>query len=71
MWHEPMEIGTRRIVVEFGDQYGTAYFIPRCRCGRFVKADEQLAVNGLGEIRKPNATCKVHGRIDMPFEGWF
>ena len=71
MYNEPIEIGTRRIVVDCGDQFGTAYLIPRCHCGRFVKADDKFFVNGFGKLKEPNGTCKEHGRIAMPFEGWF
>ena len=47
-------------------------FIPVCpSCGRFVKADDSVLVNGLDELSKePNATCSKHGRINMPFEGY-
>ena len=52
--------------------YNGAQFIPRCHCGRIVKADKTIDVNGLGEwVKKPNATCKKHGRIEMIFEGYF
>jgi hypothetical protein len=41
-------------------------------CCRFVKADREIMVNGLDEIQKgPNAVCKKHGRVEMPFIGWF
>jgi len=53
--------------------YDGAVFVPVCdKCGRFVKADDELMVNGLGEVSKePNAICSKCGRINMPFEGWF
>lgn len=49
-----------------------ALFVPVCpTCGRFVKADDSVRINGLGEVSKePNATCKKHGRVCMPFEGY-
>ncbi len=51
---------------------GGAQFIPRCHCGRFVKADSIIIKNGLGELAdKPNATCELHGRVKMIFEGFF
>jgi len=58
--------GTRRVV------YEDAVFIPICKtCGRFVVADEEIKVNGLGQvIHEPNATCSKCGRVEMPFEGW-
>lgn len=51
---------------------GDLYFIPVCpQCGRFVKADERVTVNGLGNwVEQPNATCKKCGRVEMPFEGF-
>ena len=59
--------GLGRIV--YGDG---ATFIPVCpECGRFCKADKEVLVNGMGEMKdQPNGTCKKHGRIKMPFEGW-
>lgn len=56
--------------------YGELVFIRRCPvCSRFVKPDADIHVmeNGLGELKwdKPNATCKVHGRVEMKFEGCF
>ena len=54
--------GERRVV------YGDGYFLRRCpKCWRFVKADAEARVRG-GE---PNATCKVHGRVEMIFEGQY
>ena len=62
----------RREMYDCGE-HGWAIFVPNCpRCGRFVRADKTVKVNGLGEIsRMPNATCKKDGRVTMPFEGWF
>lgn len=58
----------RRVVYESG-----ATFIPICKkCGQFVKKDETIQINRLGELRDvPNATCKKHGRVQMIFEGFF
>lgn len=39
-------------------------------CGRFVKADDQVLVNDWGLKAAANATCAVHGRVQMPFEGF-
>ena len=54
----------------YGDEGAT--FIPVCEiCKRFVKADETVRFNGLGELAdEPNATCKKHGRTKMIFEGY-
>lgn len=51
---------------------GGMVFVPVCpTCGRFVKADDQVFINGLGEyVPRPNADCKRCGRIEMPFEGF-
>jgi len=60
---------TRRVV--YGEDGAT--FIPVCEtCRRFVKADEAVSFNGLGELMKdkPNATCKKCGRTNMLFEGF-
>ena len=60
-------VGTRRIEYE-----GGAIFIPVCKkCGRFVKADEAVYINGMDQVKiTPNATCKKCGRIEMIFEGY-
>lgn len=59
--------GMRRIC------YEDATFVPVCeKCGRFVKADEKVYFNGLGElVSQPNATCSRCGRTTMIFEGFF
>lgn len=59
--------GTRRLM--YGDNM---CFIAACpNCGRFVKADDSVTINGLEElVSKPNADCKKCGRVEMPFEGW-
>lgn len=57
--------------------YGGAVFLPKCpKCGRYVRADSSIMIRETidGEHideSEPNATCAVHGRIAMPFEGWF
>lgn len=57
----------RRIAYEDG-----ATFIPVCeKCGRFVKADKLIEVDGMGYLKDaPNATCKKDGRVKMIFEGF-
>lgn len=60
---------TKRICYE-----GGATFVPVCmKCGRYVKADEIIYVDGLrgGLVKEPNATCKKCGRTEMNFEGFF
>lgn len=64
--------GMRRVGYD-SEGNGTLVFCPVCpKCGRFVKADDIVKVNGLGEyIDEPNADCKHCGRVEMPFEGFF
>lgn len=62
--------------VTYGDEndsVGIAQFVPVCQqCGRFVKADDQIAVNEITGLKdQSNGTCKKHGRIKMLFEGFF
>ena len=67
-------VNTRRVSYGDGaDEYGEAVFIPVCaKCGRYVKADESMAFNGLGEVSpEHNATCSKCGRARMLFEGYF
>lgn len=51
---------------------GNATFERTCpECGRFVKADETVRFGY--EFEQPegnNATCRQHGRIEMPFVGY-
>ena len=53
---------------------GGALFERTCPlCGRYVKPDETILINGLDEVQPtaPNATCKKHGRVRMLFEGYW
>ena len=52
---------------------GGAMFVRHCpKCGRFLKADKSIRINGLDDwIREPNATCSKCGRVEMDFLGWF
>jgi len=52
--------------------YEGALFIPVCStCKRFVKRDETIKVNGLGQLSAAfNCTCSKCGRSHMMFEGW-
>ena len=57
--------------------YGDMMFIRVCpECGRFVKADKILEYRNYEfqdrvEFNVPNATCAKHGRVNMPFEGYY
>lgn len=58
----------------YGEEGNLMVFVPVCPiCGRFVKADDVVHTNNWveGLAKKPNATCKKCGRIEMPFEGFF
>lgn len=60
----------RRICYGEGEFEG-AHFIPVCpQCGRFVKADDTVTLDYQGQPATDNATCKKHGRVQMPFEGY-
>lgn len=52
--------------------YGEAIYAARCpHCARFVKTDDTATLRfESADLRKPNATCRVHGRIETPFLGW-
>lgn len=52
---------------------GGAQFIRICpHCGRFVRADKSIMLNGFDEVKEgPNACCSKCGRVAMPFEGYF
>ena len=60
--------GVKRVVYD-----GGATFVPVCeKCGRFVKADKAIEVSEISGLKKkPNATCKKCGRVEMLFEGFF
>lgn len=61
--------GVRRLSYGEGEFEG-ATFIPVCKCGRFVKADESVRLNGYGHPVGANATCSRCGRVEMIFEGY-
>ena len=53
---------------------GGALYVRRCpSCGRIVKADESILINGLDEVvdEGSNALCRKCGRVQMEFIGWF
>jgi len=53
--------------------HGGIHFERTCpKCGRFVKPDATVWVNGDGQPHPgPNAICARHGRIAMPFLGYY
>lgn len=58
--------GVRRVIYGEG-----ATFIPVCEtCGRFVRPDPIVLVNGRGLKDEPNADCSKCGRVKMLFEGF-
>lgn len=53
--------------------YGNLSFKVVCPiCGEPVKPDESMTIDTAVNFPKPlqNATCKLHGRVMMPFDGW-
>lgn len=53
------------------DECGGATFVPKCpSCGRYVKADSEVTLDGHGQPVGPNATCKRDGRVEMIFIGY-
>jgi hypothetical protein len=52
---------------------GATFLLVCPKCNRFVKADATIKVYGDGYIKEdvPNATCSKHGRVAMPFEGYY
>ncbi|MDH3740287.1 MAG: hypothetical protein OER56_01700 [Hyphomicrobiales bacterium] len=53
--------------------YGDAVYSRRCpHCAAFVKPDKSIKIMWMTETPadEPNATCKKHGRIKMPFLCW-
>jgi len=56
-----------------GNSVEVLAFIRLCpNCARFVKPDDTVKINGLGEVSKEqNATCSKCGRVTMIFDGWW
>jgi len=58
---------------------GVSVFHRRCpKCWKFVKADTENIkwfpernYAELPQFENANGICKVHGKIKLPFEGWF
>jgi len=59
-----------RPLIRYGEE--GAMFERACpKCGRFVKADWSIVLNGLGEyVSRDNAACWHCGRVEMPFVGF-
>lgn len=59
-------------MVVYGPSDTGAYFYRVCPiCFRFVKADDTRRFNSEGAPEDvTDGTCKIHGRIKMPFEGY-
>lgn len=62
---DDMYENTPTIAYEKGDEIALFYRVCPI-CGRFVKADGVTMLNS----DEPNATCKRHGRVRMPFCTW-
>ena len=68
-----MSAETPTIAYNMGED-GHAVFARVCpTCNRFVKADEVMtaSIRDIQQDKKANATCAKHGRVVMPFEGFF
>ena len=54
-------------------RYGDLAFKAICpTCGEPVELDDSISIDSKGDfIKRPNATCGVHGRVEMPFGGKF
>ena len=51
---------------------GGAMFVPKCKCGRYVKADKSIETNDIAGLKdQQNATCKKCGRTKMNFIGFY
>ncbi len=54
--------------VQYGDGEDSPVYYRICpHCGRYVKADNHSTIP---EYLESNATCKIHGRVAMPFCCW-
>jgi ribosomal protein S27AE len=61
---------TEAPLITYGD--GPTFERTCPKCGRFVKADKTIKVNGFDEVvKKKNATCKRCGRVEMILIGYF
>ena len=71
MWTNVYDEGAPRWVWS-DDYFGDAVFVRVCpSCNRYVKPDPVLHLKGESIVDVPNASCAKHGRIQMPFEGFF
>ena len=68
-----MENYNGRLACYDDKQGGCACFVPVCpKCGKFVKAGIVLMnIDGVVDLKKPNATCKRCGEVTMPFDGYY
>ena len=66
MWDDDEGWWTRTVC------YGDAVYAARCpKCARFVKTDETAKQRfESADLVEPNATCRLHGRVETPFLGW-
>ncbi len=67
------EWGPRTPVVSYGGPECGATFLRACPvCGRFVKAAEEVRINGLDQVHPTdtNAECPTHGPVRMAFLGY-
>jgi ribosomal protein S27AE len=57
----------------YGEAPEVLAFVRLCpNCGRFVKPDNEVFVNGLEHlVHGENATCSKCGRVEMIFNGYW
>lgn len=56
-------------MVVYGDG---ATFVPKCPvCARYVKPYKRVKVDFEGQPKGPNAKCKVHGKVQMLWQGYY
>ncbi len=53
-------------------EFGGATFVPVCeKCGRYVKADKEIAFDWQGQPKSPNASCTRCGPTAMLWQGYY
>lgn len=67
-----MEITGETPCVSYGDgEFSGATFARVCPvCGRFVKADKTVKFDRDGQPLGRQATCRIHGRVALPWLGY-
>lgn len=68
-----IEIDENTPMVCYGEGAEVLAFVRLCpNCGRFIKADEEVRINGFDQwIEAENAVCSKCGRVKMIFDGYW